>query len=446
MSETIHFGEMMKSFFMRRRFWFKDFVGGGDMWRHYRDVRRIMLHPEKSQPVLEKRLGDILQYAKSHTGYYSGFEGRALTDFPVVNKNTIREDYDAFIVGSKDRYTPRLTSGSTGTMFQAYQDKDSVIRRIATIKASNEEFGFHSCMPMLYLRSLEIPEEDGSMLRYEKAQNIWYGYIAAYDDVEFGRIVKFIIDRHIRFVKGYASVIGYLTEYVERRGIALPCKLVFITISEVLTENVRSRIVDKLGLHVVSQYANEENGLLGQSVPDGPGMVFRLNRANCRIELLDLDKDKPAGMGKPGRVVVTDLTNRAMPLIRYDIGDVAVCLEALPNGEPLVIRLLDCRHIDMIHDTCGRIVPMVVPYEIWSMPSLRQLQFIQEDVKEYVLNLTLMPNSQDVDCEQMAQYIKDLLGQDATVHVNILDEMPQISARKHKLCIQKCSRYREPLG
>ena len=411
------------------------------MWRHYRDVRSIMLHPEESQAVLEQRLGDILEYAKAHTGYYSGFEGKVLSDFPVVNKNTIRNDYDAFIVGTKDGYIPHHTSGSTGTPFCAYQDKDSFIRRIATIKASNEEFGFHSCMPMLFLRSLEVPDENGSMLRYEKAQNIWYGYIAAYDDAEFGKVVKFMHDRQIRFVKGYASVIERLTEYAERTGTVLPRGLVFITISEILTENVRLRIVDRLGLHVVSQYANEENGLLGQSVPDGPGTVFRLNRANCKIELLDLDSDRPAGMGQPGRVVVTDMTNRAMPMIRYDIGDVAVCLEVLPDGTPSVIRLLDCRHIDMIYDTGGRIVPMVVPPEILELPSLRQLQFIQTDVKEYVLNLNLMSDSQDIDCGQMAQYIKNLLGQDATVHVNILDEMPQTSARKHKLCIQRCPRY-----
>ena len=425
----------------RKMSWLKDFVSGGRMWRHYRDVRHIMLHQEESQSVLQQRIGDILEYAKSHTGYYASYESKALADFPVVNKNIIRDDYDAFIVGSKEGYTPRVTSGSTGTMFRAYQDKDCVIRRIATIKASNEEFGFHSCMPMLYLRTLEIPEEDGSMLRYEEAQNIWFGYIASYSDAELERVVRFIVDRHIRFLKGYASVIERLTEYLERTGTVLPRGLVFITISEILTENVRSRIVDRLGLHVVAQYANEENGLLGQSVLDGPGTVFRLNRANCKIELLDLDSDEPAGIGQPGRVVVTDMTNRAMPLIRYDIGDVAVCMETLPNGEPSVIRLLDCRRNDMIYDTSGNPASMVFPPQVIALPSLRQLQFIQEDVREYVLKLNMAPDSQDVDCTQVAQYIKDILGQDAQVSVQILDEMPQLSTRKHKLCIQRCSKY-----
>ncbi len=432
---------MNDAWLKRKLFWFKDWMSGSRMWRHYRDVRRIMLHPEESQSVLEHKLKDILQYARRNVKFYSTVGGDELSDFPVVNKNTICEDYDAFIVGTKDEYIPHHTSGSTGTPFCAYQDNDSFTRRIATIKASNEDFSFHSCMPMFFLRSLEVPDESGSLLRYEKAQNIWYGYISAYDDAAFSKVVKFIFDRHICFVKGYASVIERLTEFVERTGTVLPRGMIFITISEILTENVRSRIVDRLGLHVVSQYANEENGLLGQSVLDGPGTVFRLNRANCKIELLGLDNDEPVSMGQPGRVVVTDLTNRAMPMIRYDIGDVAVCLEAASSGDPSVIRLLDCRHIDMIYDTSGHLVPMVVPTQILTLPSLRQLQFIQMDVKEYVLNLNLMPDSQDVDCDIMAQYIKDLLGQDAVIHVHILNEMPQISARKHKLCIQRCRKY-----
>lgn len=411
------------------------------MWRHFKDVRRIMLHPEESQPVLDQRLKEILEYARTHVRFYSGVQGNDLSDFPVVNKNTFLSDYDAFVVGEKEGYVPHHTSGSTGTPFVAYQDRDSFVRRIATIKASNEDFGFHSCMPMFFLRSLEIPPVDGSMLSYEKAQNIWYGYIASYDDASFAEVVDFILSKRIRFVRGYASVIERLTEYVERTGVVLPGGLVFITISEVLTENVRSRIVDRLGLHVVSQYANEENGFLGQSVLDGPGTVFRLNRANCKIELLGFDSDEPVAPGQPGRVVVTDLTNRAMPMIRYDIGDVAVCLEALPSGDPLVIRLLDCRRIDMVYDTSGNPVPMVVPPQVSTLPSLRQLQFIQVDVKEYILNLNLKSDARDVDCGWIAQCIKDLLGQDAVVDVRVLDEMPQISTRKHKLCIQQCERY-----
>ena len=41
------------------------------------------------------------------------------------------------------------------------------------------------------------------------------------------------------------------------------------------------------------------------------------------LEILD-DSDRPVRPGKMGRVVVTPLFNRAMPLVRYETGDYAV--------------------------------------------------------------------------------------------------------------------------
>lgn len=427
--------------FKRKVFWFRDFLSGAEMWRHYRDVRRIMLHPEKCAALLEERLNAALAYAKSSAGFYARVAGNSLKDFPVINKLVILDSPDSFISVDREECVCHVTSGTTGTPFYVYQDRESNVRRIATLKACNEQFGFHSCMPMLYLRSLEIPDPEGRMLRYEKEQNIWFGYVKDYSDETFAGVVDLIRSKRIRFVKGYTSVIDRLTEFAVRTGTALPRNLRFITISEMLTDNVRSRIVDTLGLHVVAQYANEEEGLLGQSEPDGPGNVFRLNKAGCKIELLDLDSDLPAAPGQPGRVVVTDLVNRAMPLVRYDIGDVALCLHSLPDGEPLVIRLLDYRKCDMIYDTSGRPVPMVLPPSIWAIPSLRQVQFVQEDVKRYVLNVNIDPSAGCPDKERLISLLRDLLGQDADVTVNFIGGLPEISSRKHKLYSQKCARY-----
>ncbi len=467
---------MITYWLKRKCYWLNDFLSGGRMWWHFRDVRRIMSDPCRSEALLDKRLAEMLSYARSCIRFYSDVPGEGLKDFPVVNKVIILKSLDDFVRGDRSQYICHTTSGSTGTPFTAYQDKDSNVRRIATIKASNEVYGFHSCIPMLYIRTLEVPDPQGRMLRCERNQNIWYGYIADYEDATFDRVFSLIEDKGIRFVRGYASLIDSLTEYAVRSGRKLPEGLVFVTISEMLTEIVRSRIVDRLGLHVIAQYANEENGLLGQSELDGPGNVFRLNKANCKMELLSLDSDEPVAVGETGRVVLTDLTNRAMPLLRYDIGDVAVCLEALPDGEPLVIKLLDCRRSDMVYDTSGKLVPMVFPSELWSVPDLRQVQFVQEDVKEYSLTLNIgsgVPelgfvgsgavDSGAVDSSAVSSGVvdsgaaesgapafdgswleaifKELLGQDAVVKVAVVNGMPELSSRKRKICVQKCSRY-----
>ena len=70
-----------------------------------------------------------------------------------------------------------------------------------------------------------------------------------------------------------------------------------------------------------------------------------------------MDSDDPVQPGEMGRVVVTDLFNRAMPLIRYDIGDLAVS-----SDEAGRIRTLSCisgRKADCVYATDGKIISAV---------------------------------------------------------------------------------------
>ncbi len=77
-----------------------------------------------------------------------------------------------------------------------------------------------------------------------------------------------------------------------------------------------------------------------------------LNRANCYIEVLKFDSDEQVAPGELGRIVVTDFTNYAMPMIRYDIGDVATIGET-HNGILLSLDNLSGRKTDMIFKTNG---------------------------------------------------------------------------------------------
>ena len=61
-----------------------------------------------------------------------------------------------------------------------------------------------------------------------------------------------------------------------------------IAMGEMVTETLKDRIVSNLHCSVISQYANEENGVFGQSEINGCPTTMNLNRANCYIEILKL--------------------------------------------------------------------------------------------------------------------------------------------------------------
>lgn len=69
-------------------------------------------------------------------------------------------------------------------------------------------------------------------------------------------------------------------------------------------------------------YASVDAGLLGEAVPGGDPRVHRAFTPHTVVEILCDETDEPvAGNGVPGRLVVTDLRRRLMPVLRYPAGD-----------------------------------------------------------------------------------------------------------------------------
>lgn len=73
-------------------------------------------------------------------------------------------------------------------------------------------------------------------------------------------------------------------------------------------------------MHPQQNYGLNEIGIVALRCPDGR---YHVNSEHCIVEILDQDQ-QPCAPGKTGRIVVTALTNFAMPLIRYDSGDLGV--------------------------------------------------------------------------------------------------------------------------
>lgn len=434
----------------RMLFWAADIMAGGRLWTAYRDVRRMNMHPGRAAQARPRMLKGIMEFAKASTDFYTSVVGTELKDFPVINKAVIRAGYDAFQVTADripgrrgDRIVTHHTSGSTGIPFHVFQDKPCHIRSIATLKYYNDLIGYHSCEPMMKISMLEVLGQHDFSTVHNRRDNIWFVNVVSLDKATLQALVDKINAEGIRFIRAYMTIIDDLTAYVVSSGQKLKSSPTFISIGELLTEPLRLRVVETMGLHIVSQYANEENGVLGQAEPDAPGDLVKVNRANHVIEILKLDSDEPAAPGEAGRVVVTDLCNRAMPLIRYDIGDVAAAVETAPDGSPLTLRLMACRTCDILYRTDGSTGSLAIPADLWAVKGVRQLQFEQTGLKEYVLHVnTSCPGafgSRETDL------LRDHFGSDARIEIDYMDGPPEVNARKRKLMVQSCKEYKKTL-
>ena len=181
---------------------------------------------------------------------------------------------------------------------------------------------------------------------------------------------------------------------------------------------------------VVDRYANEENGVLACARP-GAELLY-LNRASYHFEFLKPDADEPQVPGRLARIVVTDLYNYAMPMIRYDTGDLAIVADEGDEHGPTALHSIQGRRADVIFDTRGGQVSGTSASAIMakSFPDLERYQLIQEG----------MPAICSGWCPEDAHYSEaDLqavlcrwLGADAKVAVEFVESIPAGANGKHR--------------
>src|SRR5690606_22535330 len=87
-----------------------------------------------------------------------------------------------------------------------------------------------------------------------------------------------IVKKRVVAVRGYASSLDLLAQYVVKNDIRMPDLKIMIAVSEFLYDSTREMISTRLNCPVISQYSNEENGVLGQErISEGKHSPFYLN-------------------------------------------------------------------------------------------------------------------------------------------------------------------------
>ncbi len=371
-----------------------------------------------------------------------------LRDFPVVNKQTYLGNYDSFrapldkIPGQRGDLHIQHTSGSTGTPFAIPQDTNCRTRRIAIIKAENELIGFHSFEPMMHLRSFSHYYKFDQQFVYNKDLNIWYANNSNLTEERIQAIVDIINKNRIKVIRGYMTTLDTITRYMEERGLRFNHSVTFISVGELLQEWLRQRIANYLNCRVISQYGNEEIGIFGSSDINGSGRHINLNGAGCVVEILKMDSDEPAEKGELGRIVATDFTNYAFPMIRYEIGDIAAPCEYYPDGSIKSIDNLSGRKTDMIHRTNGETVDMMnsLPDIIFHNEKIKQWQFIQKSEKQYQLRISFHDEAVKEEENAFKSSLRKVLGEDANITIDWVDEIPVLNSGKRKLVVNEWKR------
>jgi len=432
------------AFCLRRAFWIRDFFQGAPVRSQYCQIRNVQERGASTDAALHR----LLSYAIRHSKLYTrgGYSPENLLSFPVVNKSILRQQMELLRVPEAENpwqkgqvYHVQKTSGSTGAPFAVAQDTRKRNRRLAELKYFGERVGFRSHDKLIQLR---IWTRWQSKSRWQAfRENIEPFNCTNLSDENLSRLCHLIRTKRAVCLRGYASSFDLLGRYVEKHGIQLPSLRVIIAGSEALQDSTRELVERAIGCPIISQYANEENGILAQEEPGKPGR-FLLNHASYVFEVLKPDSDEPAAYGELGRLVTTDLYNYACPMIRYDTGDMCTMQLDTATGRPFIDKLFG-RRLDMIYNLAGEpLFPMYFARVLKNYGAIAQWQFVQKGEADYRLKLSLTDEAAgrfEAEGEVRAALLS-LLGEEARISFDYVREIPVLNSGKRKSVVNEWKR------
>ncbi len=414
-------------------FWALDVLRGGRKKKYYEEIREAYRHGTSMEKIRGK-LRELIVHAVRTTDFYRDFpEELPLEQFPLVNKEIFRENYEAFCsrtYRSDPHNRMMYTSGSTGTPFGMVQDQRKADHNIAGGIFLGGMAGYKIGMKRAFIRAWVKSVRLSKTTLF--AQNLIMMDTAHLDDASVARMITTIKEKRVHCLLGYASSLETLSRYIDAYQVDLSgfevCSI--IPISEAMPEGIRRRLREQFHCPVCSWYSNEENGIMGVQIREKE--EYYIETESYYYEVLKMDSDEPAMDGELGRLVITDLYNYAFPIIRYENGDLAKCRREKKNGRMrLYLTEVYGRRNDMVYDCEGRMVsPYVINLEMWDLPGIRQYRFIQISEKSYTIELN--GREEEIDVEEVRNRLLPYFGEEAVLTVTFTDEIPVLNSGKRK--------------
>lgn len=418
---------------MRNRgFWTIDWLKGRTVRKHYIDIKNTMQRKENVNKARES-LQSLLTHATQNCSFYAPFANTPISEFPIIDKDLIRSRHSEFL--AKPFVTAKLhrmsTSGSTGTPFSVVQNYEKRSRVLAEIVYFGELCGYTIGQRYAFIRSWNSQSRKSPLESF--LQNLIAIDTSRLDEESLETMRSLLKrDKRLSCILGYASSLDLLAQHLLEKGEtpeSFKRMKVVISGSEILSDKARRNLKRVFGCNVVSRYSNQENGLIAQEVSDN---VFLINRASYYLEFLKPNSDDYAQPGELSRIVLTDLFNYAMPMIRYDTGDLAIFDEHPDYGR--VITSIEGRVLDFFYDTQDRLLsPSAITVQMWKFDRLRQFQFIQDGRAKYLLKVNGARGVYEDD--DFIEVIENIVGKNANITIEHVDGIPQLQSGKFRQVI-----------
>lgn len=373
-------------------------------------------------------------------GEISGLHGKSaraqLAKFPVLTKATVREQGQRMLLHGRNGNGARWcsTGGSTGEPLRLAKD---VSTRVAGNAASLRGFrwlGVNPGTPTVQVMGFEQASWLGHLRCH--AMNLRLADPLGHDQNNGPALVSLIRGFRPKCLIGYPTALLKLAELAADAGLRVP---VIFSTGEMLYPDQRKALETVFAARVAEYYgSNEVNGLAYEC---------ERGRRHVTEEHVIMETVDNAGQpvwDQPGRILVTDLDNHVMPLLRYELGDVGVLTrEPCPCGRSLlVLKELQGRRQDLLRNARGAVLPAIFfAGQFRNLRGLRAYQVVQKQLDEVTLRYVPCGPEGVSEVDALCAGITRQLGSELRVQREVCESIPLTPRGKTRLVVGMDSQF-----
>lgn len=391
-------------------------------------LRRILAHAAAAHPFYRSRFRAC--------GFEPG-DLRGLADLaglPLLTKDDLRGELGGVLADGfrREQVEHRRTGGSTGVPVHLDVDREAVSVKKAAVERHNAWAGL---VPGQRLAAVwgdtSGPQPWRARLRNALTTRAFYLDTLRFDRTHIEAFLARVRALRPPILMGHAHSVFRLAEYVQGQGRAGISFAGVITTAMALTETERRVIEGVFGAPVFDRYGCEELSLIASECEAHEGLHEFAE--GLYVELIGERADLPR------KLVITDLLNRAMPLIRYEVGDYGVAASGeCPCGRGLPrLREVSGRVADFLY-TPER-VPVfgisILDTFIIHIPGVRQAQIVQDRYDHLLLRIVRAAGFGEESLAKLEKSVREIFGPRMQYDVLYVDRIPLTAAGKYRFSI-----------
>lgn len=451
---------------LKKIVWDTRLLLNGSSLRYLAQLKKAeRLSNDRISALQKERLKKLLIHASDHTPYYRSIlskagvvkEGRFLGldsfgNIPLLTKDIIRKEFKGLTSDDIDkrRWYENTSGGSTGEPVCFIQDRDYDEWLWASAMLCDCWSGYSRGGRKIVLWGSErdilmgrekLKTRIGRWVRNQ----IWLNAFRMTHE-QMSSYVKVINKTKPVQILAYVNSIYEFSKFIKQNSLSIYSPKAVMTSASALCPHMRETIESIFKTKIFDRYGSREVGNIACECEAHSGLhVFPLTHY---VEILNKD-GVAAEPGEAGEIVITLLTNYAMPLIRYRIGDMGVwtqerchCGREWPILKEVTGRVSDIFLKKDGTQIYGGYFTQLFYFQNW----VKKFQVMQEDyddIRLIIVPQDFIPNLNERYSMQLGEIVKKIkviMGENCKVRCEFVTDISSAASGKYRYTISKITR------